>query len=219
MSTIAKTRAHCNVCSGEKNHVILHQEKTTWEDHEHSVSATDTYSTLQCAGCDTIKLRHVNWFSEDDEPTITDFPPSIFRKKPDWLDQLWMTLGADDIFVHTRLGEIYVALQHDLVALAAMGIRSLLERIMITKNGDLGTFVKNVAKFENEGYVSRIQRERLEAILEVGHATTHRAFEPSRDDVITLVDLTEHIIQTVYLHDAQVAELKKRVPARKTKKN
>lgn len=89
---------------------------------------------------------------------------------------------------------------------------------MITKAGDLGTFVQNIAAFEKLGFVSSKQRERLEAILEAGHATIHRAYEPTRDDVVTLVDLTEHIVQTVYLHEPRIVELKKRVPARTKKK-
>lgn len=88
---------------------------------------------------------------------------------------------------------------------------------MISKAGDQGSFLKNISQFENLGYVSRIQRERLEAILEAGHAAIHRTYTPSKKDVITLVDLTEHIVETVYLHDAKVSALKKRVPARKKK--
>ena len=99
-----------------------------------------------------------------------------------------------------------------------MGVRSLLEKIMVSKTGDLGSFVQNIAEFERLGYVSRIQRERLEAILEAGHAAIHRTFKPSKKDVITLVDLTEHIVETVYLHEAKVTALKKRVPPRVPKK-
>lgn len=213
-----KTKVHCNNCSGETNHEVLHVEQTSWEDERHHVTGGDTYSTLRCCGCEKIRLRHSSWCSEDDDPHVTYFPPSIFRKQPEWFQQLWLDLGSDDEFVYKRLEEIYVAIQHNLLSLAAMGVRSLLERIMITKAGDLGTFVQNIAAFEKLGFVSSKQRERLEAILEAGHATIHRAYEPTRDDVVTLVDLTEHIVQTVYLHEPRIVELKKRVPARTKKK-
>jgi hypothetical protein len=197
---------------------VLHKVSTEWSDEEHGINGGDVYSTLQCAGCDGIKLRHRSWFSEAPEDTITFFPPAIFRNKPEWLSQLWLELDSDNDFVSTRLDEIYVALQHNLASLAAMGIRSLLERIMIAKVGqDFGTFTKNSAEFEKLGYLSKKQHERLDAILDAGHATIHRAFEPSKADIITLVDLTEHIVETVYLHEGQVEKLKKRVPARKRK--
>jgi hypothetical protein len=106
-------------------------------------------------------------------------------------------------------------LQNNLPSLAAMGVRSLLEKVMISKTGDKGSFFKNINEFESMGYVSRIQKERLESILDAGHATIHRNFIPCRADIITLVELTEHIIETVYLHEDKVNNLKNRVPTRK----
>lgn len=182
------------------------------------MSGSDAYETLKCCGCDNIKLRHTSWFSEDDGPTVNYFPPSVFRRSPEWFSALWLELSSEDEFVEQLLKEIYVALQHNLPSLAAMGVRSLLEKIMISKTDDYGSFVKNIAEFERLGYVSRIQRERLEAILEAGHATIHRTFKPSKKDVITLVDLTEHIVETVYLHEKKVAALKQRVPPRSSAK-
>lgn len=212
------TKVHCNTCAGPTNHIVLHKVSTDWSDDDHGLTGGDVYSTLQCAGCDGIKLRHRNWFSEDPDDTITFFPPAIFRKKPDWLNHLWIEFDSETDFVSTRLEEIYVALQHNLASLAAMGIRSLLERIMIAKVGkDFGTFGKNAAEFEKLGYLSRKQHERLDAILDAGHAAIHRAFEPSKADIITLVDLTEHIVETVYIHEGQVEKLKKRVPTRQHK--
>ncbi len=215
---MATTKAHCNTCGGERNHEVLHSEKTTWEDPEHTVSGSDTYETLKCCGCENIKLRHTSRCSEDDGPTMNYFPAAIFRRNPEWFNELWLELSAGDEFVEQLLKEIYVALQHNLPSLATMGVRSLLEKIMVSKTGDQGSFVQNIGEFEKLGYVSRIQRERLEAILEAGHAAIHRTYKPREKDVITLVDLTEHIVETVYLHEAKITELKKRVPPRVTKK-
>lgn len=210
-------KAHCNQCSGDRNHEALHSEKTSWSNDVHGVSGGDRYEMLKCLGCDNIKLRHTCWFSEDDEPTVNYFPPAIFRRRPEWSSGLWLNLSADDEFVDKLLNEIYVALQNDLPSLAAMGVRSLIEKVMISKTGDQGTFSKNMEEFVKRGYVSPIQRERVEAILDAGHAAIHRMFTPSTKDVITLVDITEHIIETVYLHESKITELKKRVPPRATK--
>jgi hypothetical protein len=195
----------------------MHVEKTSWSEEDHGVSGADRYETLKCCGCEQIKLRHTSWFSEDDEPTINYFPAAIFRRRPDWFAELWMELSGGDDFVETLLKEIYVALQNNLPSLAAMGVRALLERVMISKTGDQGTFAANMAAFEKLGFVSRIQRERVEAILEAGHATIHRSFTPSTTDVITLVDIAEHIVETVYLHESKIAALNKRVPPRAPK--
>jgi hypothetical protein len=214
---MSSIKAHCNRCGGDRNHEVLHSEKTSWEHEEYSIGGSYQYDTLKCLGCDSVKLRHTSWFSEDDTPTINFYPPAIFRPRPNWFNELLARLSSEDEFVHKLLKEIYVAIQNNLPSLATMGIRSLLEKIMISKTGDQGSFLKNIVQFERLGYVSRVQRERLEAILEAGHATIHRAFSPETDDVITLVDITEHIVESVYLHDAKITELKKRVPPRKSK--
>jgi len=168
-------------------------------------------------GCESIKLRHVSLFvyqGEEPEKTINYFPPKIFRQQPNWISQIWIF----DHFVKTLTKEIYIALQNDLPNLAAMGVRSLIEKVMIDKVGDNGTFKQNIAKFEGLGYVSKFQREHLETILDAGHATIHRSYSPTTEDVITLIDITEHIIKTIYLHKNKIEQLKTRVPSREPKK-
>lgn len=181
---------------------------------EHPISGSDSYETLKCCGCETIKLRHTSYFSEHDDARVYYFPPAIFRRKPEWFTDLWFELKSDDEFVEALLKEIYVALQNNLPSLATMGVRALLEKIMISCAGDQGTFAKNIAEFEKIGHVSKLQRERLETILDVGHAAIHRAYTPKVKEVVTLLDITEHIIESVFLHEAKIEELKKKVPAR-----
>lgn len=189
-------------------------ERTSWEHDEVDVSGTDSYEMLKCCGCDRIKLRHTSTFSEADEENVSYFPPAIFRRRPDWFYQLPHERAVKDGFVRALLEEIYVALQNDLPTLATMGVRSLLEKIMISRIGDNGTFGKNLGEFEKSGHVSTLQRERLETILEVGHAAMHRVYTPKIKDVVMLLDITEHIVESVFLHDSKIDELKKRVPAR-----
>jgi Domain of unknown function (DUF4145) len=212
------TTAHCNRCSGDTNHDVLHSERSEWHDETYGISSVDAYDTLKCKGCNQIKLRHSSWYSENEETRVNYFPPAIFRQRPKWFQLLWMILHPDDVFVEKLLGEIYVALHNNMPHLATMGVRSLLERVMISKSGDQGTFSKNIAAFEQLGFVSRVERERLQTILEVGHATIHRSFSPTTNDVITLMDVTEHIIETIYVHDADVKALQRRVPPRQQPK-
>lgn len=218
-------KAHCNTCDGYRNHEVLHRHGDPDYDDESGIHFQNEYSTLKCCGCDSIKLLHKYFWSDfplDDEtcePAEINnyFPPAIFRKHPRWLNQLSRELSAENDFVEKLLSEIYVALQNDLPSLATMGIRSLLEKIMISKTGDKKSFSANLNEFEKLGYVSRVQKKRIETILEAGHATIHRNFIPTTSDVITLVDLSENIIETVYLHEKKVNKLKKRVPAKSKK--
>ena len=99
-----------------------------------------------------------------------------------------------------------------------MGVRSLLEHVMVSTTGDQGNFVKNLEAFERDGHVSKIQKSRLETILEAGHASIHRGFMPSATDVTTLVDIAESIVVSVFVHGGKVESLKKRIPERVPKK-
>lgn len=207
-------KAHCNACGGERNHDVVHSESTRWDDDHHGVCGGDTYETLKCCGCDAIKLRHVSWFSEDDEPSITYFPPAVFRRHPEWFEELIDRVPPEADFVVSLLNEIYVALHNNLTSLATMGVRALLEKVMISQSGDLGSFSAHVRKFEELGHLSRRQRERLNAILDAGHAAMHRIYTPKSSDVITLLDIAENIIESVFLHDHRVEKLKMNVPAK-----
>ena len=51
-------------------------------------------------------------------------------------------------------------------------------------------------------------------ILQVGHAVTHRAWNPTGNDVKVLLDITESIIQAVYLHDQSTDALDRKTPRR-----
>jgi hypothetical protein len=209
------TPATCNTCSGETTHDVLHSEKTRWEAEQGAVCGGETYETLRCCGCKTIRLRLRSWCSEDDEAEVYYFPPAITRRRPDWFQDLWRELEPAESFLENLMEEIYTALQNNLPRLAAMGVRALLEQVMIAKAGDKGTFGANLTAFEKLGHVSSKQKERLEAILDAGHAAIHRGYEPRPDELVTLLDIAEHIIESIWLHDKKVAELRKRVPPRR----
>lgn len=83
---------------------------------------------------------------------------------------------------------------------------------MIEKVGDLGSFARHIEAFKQAGYLTPKQAESLEAILDAGHATIHRSWKPSSDDVNTLLDITESILAEVYVHGKKVEALRKRVP-------
>ena len=96
-----------------------------------------------------------------------------------------------------------------------MGIRALIESVMIDKIEDQGSFYKNLTAFESEGFVSKSQRSVLEPVLEAGHATIHRSFNPSREDIVTCLDVAEGIIEAIYINEDRAAALSRKVPPRK----
>ena len=124
--------AHCNVCNGTRTHIVLYREDTSWSEENGRYQGADTYETLKCAGCDAIKLRHHATYPSEPFESTTYFPAATFRRHPKWFHDLKFELLLDNDSVVDLLNEIYVALQHGLLRIAAMGVRALLERMMIT---------------------------------------------------------------------------------------
>src|SRR5437773_8541425 len=141
-------RMHCNSCGQKTKHRIVasHKQQGTEEIHEivGIVSWDNTYEILECCGCETIKFRQKEIFSENDGPTITYFPPDVSRKPPDWMFSLPRNVKA-------LLAEIYTALYANSQRLAAMGARTVLDLVIAEKVGDQGGFAKGIASLEQNG--------------------------------------------------------------------
>lgn len=223
------TKAHCNTCGGERNHdivfshtkieVIISKEeelKGWWEIHE-------DYEVLSCCGCETICFRkapqrHLYAGGENvfDWEKPVYFPPATLRKMPKWLTKFAGLKNTDPGgFVADYMTEIYTALQNGCYALAAMGVRALLEQVVIEKAGDHGTFNKNFDRFEKEGFITPSQRKIIDNTLELGHAAIHRNFWPSNGEISTALEITESVIANIYHYEEAAAKLTTRVPERK----
>lgn len=219
-------KVYCNNCCGERHHEVLHREVITWDelvDDRYPIDGGNAYDLVKCCGCDNVALRHQSWFSEETDiegkPLIKTvlYPPETYRSKPKWLMDLFWAMPIANNFIGEFINEIYIALRNHSLRLAVMGIRALLEQIMIDKVGDHGSFKENLDAFELKGFVSKSQRTILEPVLEAGHATMHRAFRPTKSDIGNLMDITENIIESIYINEHRALDISKRVPSRPKK--
>lgn len=211
-------KAHCNKCQRETNQEILYTETTSWEDEIEEqrviLHGTDVYEMLKCCGCDSIILRHTEYFLDDPSPTFYQYPPAVSRPEPKWLHEL-NKIDDDELkIVYDLLKEIYSSLHNNSRRLATMGIRALIEHVMINKTGDKGTFSKNLEAFSSYGLISISQEDILNTVLEAGHASMHRAYSPSTEDLHTCMDIAESIIASVYIHPEKEKKLKTKIPKR-----
>ena len=219
------TNSYCNNCIGNRRHEVLHKEVTSWHEDidTHSwIAGDDTYEMLKCCGCEHVSLRHKSRCSEecDERGPVTHtnyYPPAIYRQKPKWINDLIWSFGFND-FVSGIIHEIYIALQNNSRRLAAMGVRTLIEYIMIDKVGDNGTFYKNLNEFHTQGFISKVQKEILEPIIEAGHATMHRSFNPPKNDLLILIDVAESIVESIYINKQKAKKISKNIPPRIKKK-
>jgi Domain of unknown function (DUF4145) len=219
------TKEHCNKCLSWTNHTIAYSETTRWSEvldneYGHSIDGGDIWDLMRCLGCDTIKLKHRSWCSEETDERgnpavqVEYFPPTVTRQKPQWRRQ-FMPFNAYLYALNGLSDEIYGALAAGSYRLATMGIRALVERVMIDQVGDKGRFVENIQAFFDAGHVAPNQQAIFkDTLLEAGHAAMHRDFEPSADTVNTLLDIIESIMHAIYYAPMLAEQVKKTIPAR-----
>jgi hypothetical protein len=85
--------------------------------------------------------------------------------------------------------------------------------IVTNREGDQGDFGAGLRALERRGLIGTRQREVLKAALDVGHAAAHRGHRPTREDVDTVIDIVEHLLQAELLGPA-AADLRTRTPPR-----
>ncbi|MGN8061243.1 DUF4145 domain-containing protein [Ralstonia sp. 22111] len=208
----------CNRCGNNTWHKVLHIAKQAFnQSGDPDFYEESTYYTLQCGGCHGVKLRE-DWYGGSGDEQISFYPPPSRRKEPQWLVKWWMQTALTSNPTLMICKEVYRALQNEQPHLAAMGVRAVLEQAMIDKiGGDRRSFDENLDELYRNGHVSLLMRQRLESALDVGSATIHRGHTPSKEDLQTLVDIMEHVIQSLYVHEADVARMAGRTPPRPPK--
>ncbi len=220
-----KIESHCNKCGDGINHTILGKAEKPWSEmYSENIEVTGgrTYMILECAGCGLVSMRRDAWCSEDYEIDAAGFsynvekiyyPARIFRKKPSWLtDEKHKDKWP--VPVVELLDEAYVGMQNECRRSTAMALRAVIEVIMIERVEDQGSFKKNLAAFQELGHLSRNDREVIDAVLEVGHASIHRGYSPDYEALVLCFDITERLVQLVYSQQSQAKGLWEKIPKR-----
>lgn len=192
MSDEKIARSHCNQCAREtKHHVVAVREQQDSETIENDfvIDWINTYSLLECCGCEEISVRRTSWFSEaPDFESVEYFPTRVSRRQPPWLEDTPKETAE-------LMRGIYSALQGDQRRLALMGARTVIDGLLSRQVGGSGTFAERLDALEDKGFLSKIHRQALEAALNAGHAAAHRAYKPDTANLNLVMDIVENVLQ------------------------
>ena len=133
-----------------------------------------------------------------------------------------LTLNSHDQNLVARLpenlarlfGEVHASINHRLFTLASMGLRALIDTVILDKVGDAGTFKVKLKALHSAGYISTHQLDTLGAAIDTGNASSHRGFTPDEQDIEMVRDIVEHLLQSVYIHPENAKVLVQRTPKR-----
>ena len=197
--------------------MVISEDKRNHKEHIDGYGefqSYDHYLFVKCAGCDNISL--VNYYSDDSDPegTTLVYPARQLRQKPKWFNKMIWGKFSGNHNIYEYLTEIYKSLDNDNYRLCAMGIRSLVEHILINKVSDNGRFNENLKLFLEKGHVTNLQHATLEKVIEIGHAVTHRGYSPERHSIESMLDVAEHLIDGLYINRDELDVIVNNVPKR-----
>jgi len=137
---------------------------------------------------------------------VYHYPNFKKQKAPEWTKDL-----PEKIML--LMWEVYSSFNAALPALCAMGIRAVIDIYAVSKVGDIGGFKKKLNTLKRNGHLSDGQHSALEAITEVGNASAHRGFKPTKLQVETGLAALEAIF-FFELQENKFKELKSSIPPR-----
>lgn len=203
----------CNKCLTETRHDVIAErvqlESEYVQDYGITLEWETRFTMLECRGCGSVSARREVICVDLEKSWVEFLPPAISRPLPRWQPELPDEFS--DLIVET-----YAALHADSRRLALMGARSLVDLFMTKMIGDIGGFQEKMSELVGKGYLADKHKPILEAALDAGHAAAHRAHNPSKDDVNTVFDIVEHLLQFLVLEE-RTQGLKTRTPKREKK--
>jgi len=212
MNAARVERCHCNSCGRRTDHTLVDRRKVEDLDEIDESSAfwwTDTYDVLQCRGCGAVCLRDTYEDAAGDKQ-VSYYPPPVSRRAPSWR----FRLPSD---MRELLDEVYTALHYNGRRLALMGVRTLVDMLMLKEIGDVGTFEKKLEGLQDQGVIAERSREVLSAALDAGNAAAHRGYKPNPEDLNAVMDIVENLLQATYHLSELSARIKKATPAKPKK--
>jgi hypothetical protein len=209
MNAVRDEKLQCNQCGGPTWHALRTSytaNGTEILDDYNSEPWTDCFDVFQCKGCDSVLVRRsFDFFPTGNE--VSYFPAPISRHQPQW------SWGLPDE-LRSLLREVYSALHANSSRLALMGIRAVIDVVILEKVGDVGSFAEKLAALQSKGFVGERQRDFLNAVLAAGGAAAHRGHAADAQELGYAMDIVENLLQAVYALEGAAEHLREKTPPR-----
>jgi hypothetical protein len=194
-----------------ETHSIYCGKQNDFPDTDESTITIDE-RVLRINTVNDLLLQYFRWHYLEPEAKaetsdlLTSLANGSSNVRPDWYDEL------DDKMAHV-VDEIDTAIQVGLRSLTLMGIRALIEALMISCIGDdKKSFRKNLNELCKKGYTTERNADFLYKVIDAGSAVIHRGYIPSDEDVKLCIDMVKNLMEQVYVIHPKLDEMSKRTP-------
>jgi hypothetical protein len=222
----ARTKAPCPKCDGERNCIEYGTVTKKWayndDFHGFEISGGTNHSLLECMGCETVFYHEARWNSEDWQPDLDEhfkevvtYPRPASKTKPVWLKKL----RDKDAALHNILSQMYVAIDNQSNILAAIGLRTALDRATeYLKIDPAETFENKLNQMLTGGFIGETERDILAVVTDAGSAAAHRGWEPDNDEILQLVMALEVFLHRAFIVGKDALGIKGKLPLRPRKR-
>lgn len=197
-------RVFCNKCRRKQLFKVVASHNNL--SFEGEIEITRTAEVLECGGCGYTILRRSEHYSEfqyspgDMDPDPELVPGEILRQEPVWISSLSPNMRE-------ALSETIKATNNQMPFLAAIGVRTVLDMVLVSTVGDIGGFAAKLSQLESRKYVTSCERERLDVLADVGSAAAHRGYTVGIGDLNIIIDILEEVVRKLYIDPGRDKEL------------
>jgi Domain of unknown function (DUF4145) len=214
------TKSYCNRCRQHTAHDLIAQRTLNIEERDEDgvpmYQELNVYDFVQCRGCESVSMRCCTSGPWSNGGEIKYFPPAALRRLPDWLmTTVFLVLKGPKQEIRSLLVEVYSAMFSGNSRLALIGARTIVDVALTDKLGDIGGFSQKLEQARDQGWITPAQHKVLEVTVEAGSAAAHRAHCPDKRQLELVLDVTEHLIQQLYVLEEHANEIAEKTPPRK----
>lgn len=210
-------KARCQKCKNSTackvHRCVQYKYDTDDEGSDYSVYGSIKYYILECKGCGYIFFQTIKYFSEypHDNPLSIDIYPKIeVHPVDDEVDRY-----IQDWFCLRMYREICIAIDNELPTLAMMGIRSFLDRLIVSlTEGDTGKYKDNLDVCKTKKIITDAQHAWLNTVIQAGHRAVHDSHLPETSDTINALKIVEDFVKATLAMQGKAQKLEARTPER-----
>ena len=114
--------------------------------------------------------------------------------------------------------EVEKALEFGLVALSAMGIRTLFDFYLQKQLSNYKNFSAGIKKLRKLGHFSLLDEDLTKTVVDLGNAAAHRGHIPSIEDLEVCIQVYARLVVGDRNLRSRVSNLAKKIPQRENKK-
>ena len=191
-------RLMCLTCKIKTNHKVLRSITHDWATEDYEIQGSDDYMIVQCQGCEGISYSTFSVDSDDTHPE-TNEPFLWIRLYPErYIEHTTITLPHSTPFnIRDAYKDTSKALSVDLVGLAAIGIRLIIQLVCKDQKAIGRELVGQIDSLQEMGTISKSLADTLHGIRLFGNDAAHD-YKIKKSEVTPAWETVNLLVSYVY---------------------